>query len=141
MIHRRDFITLLGGAAAWPLAARAQQAAIPVIGFLDSGSLETRRRHVTSFNRGLNETGYIEGQNVTIEYHWARDQLDRLPALATELVRRQVSVIGGQRCTRSTRGQGCNADNTDRLSDGRRSGKSWPRCQLQPAGRQHHRGG
>jgi putative ABC transport system substrate-binding protein len=93
MIHRRDFITLLGGAAAWPLAARAQQAAIPVIGFLDSGSLETRRRHVTSFNRGLNETGYIEGQNVTIEYHWARDQLDRLPALATELVRRQVSVI------------------------------------------------
>jgi putative ABC transport system substrate-binding protein len=64
-----------------------------VIGFLDSGSLETRHRHVASFNRGLSETGYIEGQNVTIEYRWARDQLDRLPALATELVRRQVSVI------------------------------------------------
>ena len=92
-MKRRAFIVLVGGAAAWPLAARAQQATMPTIGFLDSGSLETRRDRVASFNRGLNETGYIEGQNVTIEYRWAQDQFDRLSALATELVRRQVSVI------------------------------------------------
>jgi len=92
-MKRRAFIVLVGGAAAWPLAALAQQATMPTIGFLDSGSLETRRDRVASFNRGLNETGYIEGQNVTIEYRWAQDQFDRLSALATELVRRQVSVI------------------------------------------------
>jgi putative tryptophan/tyrosine transport system substrate-binding protein len=93
-IGRRELLAAFGGAAAtWPLAARGQQAAIPIVGFLDGGSPETRRGQVASFSRGLNETGYIEGQNVTIEYRWAQDQLDRLPALATELVRRQVSVI------------------------------------------------
>jgi putative ABC transport system substrate-binding protein len=93
-IRRREFITLIGGAAAWwPLAARAQQPAMPVIGFLHIASFETRRNQVASFYQGLKDTGYVEGQNVTIQYRWADDQNDRLPALATDLVRHQVDVI------------------------------------------------
>ena len=92
-MRRREFISLLGGAVAWPLAARAQQPALPIVGFMNVGTPEGSAVLLTAFRQGLRSTGYIEKQNVAIEYCWAEGQPDRLPALAATLVQRPVALI------------------------------------------------
>jgi putative ABC transport system substrate-binding protein len=91
-VKRRTFITLLRGAAAWPLVARAQQPAMPVVAFINSGSADASAPFVAAFRKGLNETGFVDGQNVTIEYHWLEGKYDHLPALMTDLVQDFVST-------------------------------------------------
>jgi putative tryptophan/tyrosine transport system substrate-binding protein len=92
-MKRRSFIAGHGSAAAWPVVARAQQPSMPVVGFVDGGSADAYAGRVAAFRKGLGETGYVEGQNVTVEYHWLEGQFDRLPALMADLVRRRVAVI------------------------------------------------
>jgi putative ABC transport system substrate-binding protein len=137
MIRRREFISLLGGAAgAWPLAARAQQAAMPVIGFLHPSSPEPFGHIVNGFRRGLSDSGFVEGQNVAIEFRWARGEYDQLPALAAELVQRGARVIlagGGEVGALAAKAATSTIPilvitSSDPVS-----------CQLQPAGWQRHR--
>src|SRR6516162_11685013 len=92
-MRRREFITLVGSVAVWPLTARAQQSAVPVIGLLGTQSAETNGTRLRAFRQTLSEAGYVEGNNVTILYRWAENQLDRMPALAAELARQKATVI------------------------------------------------
>jgi putative ABC transport system substrate-binding protein len=140
-MQRREFMTLLGGASvAWPIAARAQQSAMPVVGFLSGISANERPHLVESFRRGLSEVGYVAGQNVAVEYRYAENQPDRLRALAADLIARRVAVIaatGGNNpalVAKST-----DQDDPDRVHERRRSGARRARQQLQPAGRKCHR--
>src|SRR5262249_18954688 len=103
MSSRREFITLLrGAAAAWPLAARAQQAAVPVVGFINLGVADASANRVAAFRKGLSKAGYAEGQNVIVEYHWLEGHYERLPAVLAELVRRRVAVIATPGATEAT---------------------------------------
>src|SRR5262249_20065076 len=93
-MQRRDFIKVVAGSAmVWPLAARAQQSAMPVVGFINAAAAQSYKQQLAAFFKGLEETGYVDGKNVMIEYRWADEQNDRLPAMAADLVRRQVAVI------------------------------------------------
>ena len=136
-LNRRGIIGLVGGAAAWPLAARAQQAEMPVVGLLEPTSPEAFADRLRAFRQGLKDTGYVEGENVAIEYRWAENQSDRLPALADELVGRGRRDRRGRRCRIC--GEGCNHDDSHRLHRRRRPGQAWSCRQPCSAGRQPDR--
>src|SRR5262249_4614460 len=105
LMRRRDLITLIGAAAAWPAATRAQQSRLPVLGYLHGGSPEPRAQMMAAFRQGLAEAGYVDGQNVAVQYQWAEGRNDRLPAMAAEFVRREVAVlvVGGDATARAAK--------------------------------------
>jgi hypothetical protein len=124
-LRRRDFLTLIGGsAAAWPLAADAQQAAMPIVGVLDSSSASEYSPFLAAFREGLHEAGFVEGRNVAIEYRWAEGRYDRLPSLATELVRIPVAVLVATGITAAAAAKAT-------TSCGHRRKRMMPRCQSQ----------
>jgi hypothetical protein len=139
-MRRRELITLLGAAAAWPLAARAQQPTLPVIGFLSGASQQSIAPLVAAFLKGLGATGYFEGRSIAIEYRWGADQLDRLPALTVELISRHVTALV---CHSDLAIIAAKAETTTIpiLSHGRRSRSGRFRREPQPAGWKPHRNG
>jgi hypothetical protein len=138
-MNKREFITLLGGSAAtWPLAAGAQQPAAPVIGYLSARSPDDTWHLVEAFRRGLREAGFVEGQNATIEYRWAFGEQERLPGLASDLVRKPVSVYYGWRIG-SAGGQGSDLDYPNRIHHRGRSDQTWACGELQSTRRKRHR--
>ena len=132
-MKRREFITLLGGAVAtWPLAARPQQLAMPIVGVLGGHTSSEWTPFIAAFNLGLKEVGFVESQNVHIEYRWAQGHYDELPALAADLVRSRVAVIvavGGVNVGRGS--QGCNGGDSNYLSNRARSDRAWVCQELQ----------
>jgi putative ABC transport system substrate-binding protein len=139
-MRRRQFITLFGGAgAAWPLITRAQQPAMPVIGFLNSGTREGLAHFLAAFHQGLNQTGFVEGRNVAIEYRWAENQYDRLSALAADLVRRQVTVMAATTTPAALAANGATSKDPNRLHVCRGSGRCRLGDQSQSPGRERNR--
>ena len=137
MKRRREFITLLGGAAVWPVAAPAQQPAMTVVGFLSNGSLEGFSPYLATFRRGLGEVGFVEGRNVAIEYRWADNDNERLQGMAADLLRARASVIVAPTLPAALAMKSATAS-VPIVFCRRKSGRFRPRQQLQSPGRQPH---